>query len=126
VGCLTAGILLPACGGRGGTQGGSSPVTPSPADPALTITITPAGVSPKQLTVAAGTRVLFTNADSSVHEMNSDPHPDHTECPQINNIGSIAPGQTKETGNFNTVRTCGYHDHRNPENTRLQGQIIIR
>ena len=47
--------------------------------------------------------------------MDSDPHPEHTDCPEINNIGFISPGQTKETGNLNTVRTCGYHDHGNPD-----------
>jgi plastocyanin len=119
-----AGGVLSSCGG-GGSSGGS-PAGPTPTPGEQTITITAAGVSPKQLTVAPGARVLFTNADSTVHEMNSDPHPEHTDCVQINSIGAINPGQTKETGNFNTVRTCGYHDHRNPELIRLQGQIIVR
>src|SRR5437762_536977 len=89
-----AGLFLTSCGS------GSSPAGPSPTpNPSITITMTSAGVSPKQLTVSPGTRVLFTNNDSRTHVMNSDPHPEHTDCPEINNIGSITFGQTKETGN---------------------------
>ena len=46
--------------------------------------------------------------------------------PQQPHIGFLSPGQTKETGNLNTVRTCGYHDHGNPDDARFKGQIIIR
>ena len=78
--------------------------------------------------MSPGTRVQFVNNDTSVpnHEMASDPHPDHTTCPEINSVGFIVPGQTKETGNLNTLRTCGYHDHNLPSVTRYQGRIIIR
>jgi plastocyanin len=117
------GVLWPSCGGGGGAPTG--PSVPA-GDPALTISINVVGTSPKQLTVPQGTRVRFTNNDSQIHEMDSDPHPDHTDCVEINNIGFISPGQTKETGNLNTIRTCGYHDHGNPDDARFRGQIIIR
>lgn len=58
--------------------------------------------------------------------MNSDPHPDHTDCPELNSVGFLVPGQTKETGNLNTLRTCGFHDHNMPEVTSLQGTIVIQ
>jgi hypothetical protein len=41
-------------------------------------------------------------------------------------VGFITPGQTKQTGNFTTARTCGFHDHDQPTNTSLQGRIIVR
>src|SRR5258707_782122 len=104
--CLAAGLFLSGCGGGSTPSGPSSPG--GGGDPA--ITITSSGVSPKQLTVSQGTRVLFTDNDTRTREMTSDPHPEHTDCIEINNIGFISPGQTKETGNLNTVRTCGYHD----------------
>src|SRR4051794_29111427 len=94
------------CGSKG------SPSSPSGGGSSgATITMTTTGASPKQLTVSPGTRVLFTNNDTQSHMMNSDPHPDHTDCPEINNVGFLTPGQSKETGNLNTIRTCGYHDH---------------
>ena len=113
-------VVLPACGG------GSSPSTPAPvpSNP-FTFTITSSGVSPKELTVPPGTRVLFVNNDSRSHAMSSDPHPDHNDCPAINGF-ALSPGQSRETGNLNDVRTCGFHDHDNPDNTSLKGRIIIR
>jgi hypothetical protein len=119
---LAAGLLVTSCGG----SSPAGPSSPGPGDPGITITITSSGVSPKQLTVPQGTRVLFTDSDSRTREMTSDPHPEHTDCVEINNIGFISPGQTKETGNLNTIKTCGYHDHGNPDNRNFWGQIIIR
>ena len=135
--CLAAGTIAlgSACGGNdaapsppattttttisgGGGGGGSSTGT--------TITITGSGVSPKTLTVARGTQVTFTNNDSVSHEMASNPHPVHTDCPEINSVGFLSPGQTKMTANLNTVRSCGYHDHNRSTDTSLQGTIVIQ
>lgn len=108
----------PNPGGPSGGGGGGGTTT--------TITITSTGVSPKNLTVARGTQVTFVNSSSVQHEMNSDPHPAHTDCPEINAVGFLAGGQTKQTGNLNTVRTCGYHDHQRDFDTTLQGTITIQ
>jgi len=35
-------------------------------------------------------------------------------------------GQSKQTGNLNTARTCGYHDHNRNFDTSLQGSIVIQ
>jgi plastocyanin len=112
-----------ACGGA---------VTPAPpsATPVsgqtVTFVITSAGVSPKSLTVSPGTQITFVNQDRISHLMFSDPHPEHTDCPEINQVGFLSSGQSKETGNLNIVRTCGFHDHDLPSNASLQGTIIIR
>jgi hypothetical protein len=58
--------------------------------------------------------------------MTSDPHPEHSDCPEINQVGFLSAGQSRETGNLVTVRTCGYHDHDDPGATRLQGSILIK
>jgi plastocyanin len=108
--------------GGGGTGGGGN----NPPVATTTITITASGASPQRITISPGTRVTFVNNDSVAHEMNSDPHPQHGDCPAIEDVGFIAPGQTKQTGNLNTVRTCGYHDHQRPTVTSLQGQIIVQ
>ena len=102
--------------------------TPTPAPSGgTTITISSAGVvSPKTLTVAAGTRVTFVNNNTRNHEMNSNPHPFHGDCPEIDQVGFLAPEQTKLTGNLNTRRTCGYHDHNQDSNQNLQGTITIQ
>ena len=97
----------------------------NPTNP-YTITISPgATVSPKQLTVPPGTRVLFVNNDSRPHDMASDPHPEHSDCEGLNR-GVLNPTQSRETENLVTVRTCGFHDHNDPDNVNLRGSIIIR
>ena len=128
-GTLVALLLVAACGGS--SNGGGTPTSPTPTPtppPAntTTITITAAGVSPQRITVAPGTRVTFINSDSRSHEMNSDPHPNHGECPAIDDVGFLAPGQSKQTGNLNVTRTCGFHDHNQPEVQSLQGQIVVQ
>jgi plastocyanin len=121
-----------ACGGGGGGGSPSAPsspsATPSPvaSDPATTITIASAGVSPKEIQVAVGGRITFVNNDNAFHEMSSDPHPIHTDCPEINSVGAIGPGTTRQTAVFTRATTCGYHDHGQDTNTALQGRIVVR
>lgn len=106
------------------------PSVPSPGDtPQVqtnTITITASGANPRNISIAVGTRVLFVNNDTRTHNMNSDPHPDHNDCPEINQVGFLAPGQSRETGNLVVTRTCGFHDHDAPSTASLMGQIVIR
>ena len=99
--------------------------SPPPSNP-NTFTITAAGVSPKEIAVQPGTRVLFHNTDNRIHDMTSDPHPDHSDCTEINSVGVLSPGQSRETGNLVAVRTCGFHDHGDPDNSGLKGRIVIR
>jgi plastocyanin len=109
--------------------GGSDTPPTGPSPPANThrITIGANGVvSPTQLVVPPGTRVLFTNNHNVPHDMTSDPHPDHDLCPEINQVGVLSPGQSRETGNLVMPRTCGFHDHNDFANRSLQGRIVIR
>jgi hypothetical protein len=76
--------------------------------------------------VPPGSRVLFVNSHSRRHDMTSDPHPDHQDCFELNQVGVLNPGQSRESGNLVTVRTCGYHDHDDPNNVNTRGSIIIR
>jgi len=119
-----------ACGG------GGSPTSPTPpstggggssgAADSATITITSDGVvSPSTVTIRQGGRVTFMNSSARNHEMNSDPHPTHEDCPPLNDIGFLTPGQSRTSGNLNVVRTCGFHDHNEPSNISLQGRITI-
>jgi hypothetical protein len=132
-------VLAMACGGGSGGGGSSAapPTTPTPtptpptgggAPPTTaTITITASGqVDPVSVTIAAGGRVTFINSHNQPHDMSSDPHPEHTDCPEINQVGFLTPGQTRTSGNLNTRRTCGFHDHNQPTEARYQGRIVIQ
>ena len=120
--CLAAGCggssTGPSSSGGGNSGGGGSTNT-------TTITLTSAGASPKDITVSAGSRVTFINNDSQPHDMDSNPHPEHTDCPPLN-VGFIAAGAQGVTQNLNTARTCGFHDHNQPSNTAFQGTIRIQ
>ena len=96
---------------------------PNPTTATITIG-TDGRVSPSSVTIAPGGRVTMINNHSRAHDMSSDPHPEHTQCPEINQIGFLTTGQSRTSGNFNTARTCGFHDHNEPDNTGLQGRII--
>jgi hypothetical protein len=78
------------------------------------------------MTVARGTRVTFINNDSRAHEMTSDPHPEHTDCTELNQVGRLEPGSQRESGNLNIARRCGFHDHINDQNNALRGAITIQ
>lgn len=104
----------------------SSSTSPSPTTQTNTITITSSGASPQNVQISVGGRVLFINNDSRSHSMNSDPHPEHTSCPEINQVGFLSPGQSRETGNFVAAKTCGFHDHDNFENNALKGSITVK
>ena len=123
---LLAASMAAACGGddndaptapSGGGGGGSTNTT--------TITITSSGASPRDITVAIGSRVTFVNNDSQPHDMNSNPHPEHTDCPALN-VGFIAAGASSTSQNLTTARTCGFHDHNQPSNGNLQGVVRIQ
>jgi hypothetical protein len=122
-------VASAACGGGGG----STPTTPtSPGGgsgnpQAATITIGADGrVSPSAVTIAPGGRVTMINNHNQPHDMNSDPHPEHTQCPELNQWGFLQPGQQRTSGNLNTPRTCGFHDHNRENDTGLQGRVIIQ
>lgn len=137
-GSTMAAVLVAAnvtsCGGGGGTPTAATPTTTTTAPTTgggnpttATITIgTDGRVSPSSVTIAPGGRVTFVNNHNRAHDMESDPHPEHTQCPPINDVGFLNPGQSRTTGNLTTVRTCGFHDHNDDQNTGLQGRIIIQ
>lgn len=128
--CVLAAV---ACGGGGG----SNPTTPTPpvatpppsqAGPPATATIriTSSGVDPREVTIAVGGRVTFVNQATRNHDVSSDPHPTHTDCPPINAVNVLSPGQTRDTSAFSQARRCGFHDHNDPGNDALRGTIVIQ
>lgn len=121
-------FLFATCGGgsKGGGGGGPAP-SPTPGGTSgPTITIANNAVTPKSITVTVGSRVTCVNNDNQSHDMESDPHPVHTDCPEINQVGFLNSGQSRMTGALNTARTCGYHDHNREMVESLQGTITIQ
>lgn len=119
---VCAALVAATCGGKS-----ASPGAPSPIDNPNQMTISAAGVlTPAELVVSPGARVLFINNHAQRHHMSSDPHPDHGDCPAIDQVGVLMQGQRRETGNLVSIRTCGLHDHEDPDNPALRGRIVVR
>ena len=107
---------------------GSSDPAPTPTPPlaTTTITVTASGANPRNVVVSRGSQVTFVNSDGSVHEMYSDPHPEHTDCPEFDSVGRLSPGASRQTTNLVEIRTCRFHDHLNPDNNLLKGTVTIQ
>ena len=105
---------------------GSGPSGPAPTDAAATITITASGVTPTEVRVPFSARVLFVNNDSRPHAISSDPVTLHSDCPPINEVGTLAPGRRRTTGRLDNIRTCGFHDHNNESDPTWKGRIVVQ
>jgi hypothetical protein len=115
------GFTASACG----SDSPSSPSGASDGTVAATLTITSGGISPKTATIPLGSRVTIVNNDSRSHDMNSNPHPEHTDCPALN-VGVLSAGQSRTSQNLTTARACGIHDHNDPFNAAWQATITVQ
>jgi plastocyanin len=115
--CLSLLLVLPlaACG--------SNPAAPS--EPAATITIGAAGVFPAEVRIKSWGQVRFVNNDSRPHTMVSDPVDVHSQCPPLNLVGALQPGESRNSGTLNLPGTCGFHDHVNKTDATLRGRIVV-
>ena len=125
---LAGGMALAAACGSSSTATSPTPTTSScmPSSSPNTFVIQNNQVCPQTMTIARGSQVTILNSDTQRHEMDSDPHPEHTDCPELNQIDFLNPGQSRLSGNLNTARKCGFHDHNNPSNAALKGTITIQ
>lgn len=87
---------------------------------AATITYTNSGFSPEKITVKSGDMISVKNDSSRPLEFSSDPHPVHTDDPELNQ-SVLEPGQS-QSFTLTTKGTWGYHDHLNEINT---GTIVV-
>ena len=132
-GCgLRTGIAVAAmaaafgCGGDSPTSPGNNGASGSPGPSGATITIANGRVTPSEVTIAVGQSVTFVNNDGQTRNVSSDPHPNHTDCPSINAVGNLSNGQTRLTNAITVARTCGFHNHDDPDNANFRGRIVIQ
>lgn len=127
VAAIGADVLLSACGGGVGPT--ALPTTTTTER--TTVTITANGLVPGVVTVPVCRGWCFfvvqiVNEDTVAHDMQSDPHPEHTGCLRFNTtIGRIEPGQSKEveiTG-CDLSRFGAFHDDTRLDDPRFQARI---
>src|SRR5687767_7230442 len=83
---LWSALMIAACG-----DGPAAPTSTT-----TTISLTASGVTPREVVITTGSRVTFQNNDVRPHGMSSDPVQTHTDCPAINDVGTLAPGQSRD------------------------------
>jgi hypothetical protein len=66
------------------------------------------------------------NNGSRSHDIASDPHPAHTNCPSINAVGILGSGKTRLTSAFAGTGSCGFHVLNDPDYFALKGRITIQ
>src|SRR3954452_5770700 len=79
-------LLLTACGAWG-----KSPTEPERKPSGQTVKINSTGLPTRAIDVPGGGRLTIVNRDSIAHDMGSDPHPGHEDCPELNQICMLAP-----------------------------------
>src|SRR5215208_2064353 len=105
---LVCAVALSCGGGGSSNTGPSGSCTPS-GNPA-TLVIQNGSICPQTITITRGGQLTILNQDSSSHDMSSDPHPAHGDCPELNQIGFLNTNQQRSSGNLTIARTCGMHD----------------
>ena len=105
------------------TSPNASPV-PGPAGPP-TVRITTAGVNPTEIAVRVGDRVTFINEDVQPHDVAGGPDIAHPDCREIDAVGFLVTGQSRQTAPLPEARICDYHDHSNHAPI-FNGRIVIR
>jgi plastocyanin len=80
---------------------------------------------PDELTIAVGERVTFMNHDRTTYTIAGGREPSTPDCPEVNVVGSLTSGNTRNTETFTTAKTCDFHVSRD-RSTLLTGRIIVR
>jgi hypothetical protein len=126
VALILAALAISSCGGSSDSP--TAPTPPpsggTPAPNTLTLTITANGLSAGGEVAVGGTVTIVNNA-MDPHQMSSDPHPVHTDCPGLN-FNTLQNGQQQTSQPLTSARTCGIHDHISPGNQALTRSIVIR
>lgn len=107
-----------------GNKPSTQPTTPSqPTNPVdntqesepVTVTLDETGFSPKDVTVEAGTRIIWINKSAKDATVSSADHPTHQLYTRLN-LGEFGSGSSVQLV-FDEAGTYGYHNHLNASQT---------
>jgi len=85
------------------------------------VTIENGGISPSIIQTTAGTQIRFRNMDNTTHQIASDPHPTHSDLPDL--FSPILYSGETYTYKFDKVGQWKYHLEDSPS---VWGEIIVK
>lgn len=91
-----------------------------PNNPIVDIILTDSGFAPREITVKAGTRVIWRNSSGKTATVSSDEHPTHRLYPFLN-LGEFADGLAIQV----VVEKAGKYSYHNHLNASETGTIIV-
>jgi hypothetical protein len=99
------------------------PLQPRSEDAA--VKISGSGVDPQVLHLNSPITVKFTNADKAAHRLEAAPELGYGDCPAMNQLGTLQPGQTGSVPLSGNAVICAYHDAAGPADVNFQGLIVL-
>ncbi|MDD1654517.1 MAG: cupredoxin domain-containing protein [Methanomicrobiales archaeon] len=104
----------------GDTQEQEPTTQPTEVESVVEVVIRNFAFEPATLTIPPGTTVIWTNEDTVPHLVASDPHPAHTDLPELVS-GTLSPGDSYRF-TFTNTGNYGYHCDLHPSMT---GTIVV-
>ena len=93
----------------------STPVQIQTKEEIVTVTLSDTGFTPKEITVKAGTKVVWTNSSGKAATVDSADHPTH-RLNTFLNLGAVFDGASVQVA-FDKAGTYPYHNHYNSNDT---------
>ena len=96
-----------------------------PRSASSTMSISAAGVDPGVLHLNAPATVTFTNNDTAAHRLEPAPELGYGDCTQMNQLGTLQPGQSGQVTIAQSQFICAFQDSAAPSNVTFQGFIVV-
>ena len=98
----------------------SQPRSPNPA-----VTVSAAGVDPQTLHLDAPVGVKVTNEDHVAHKFEAALELGDGDCPEMNQLPTLEPGQNGTVTITRSGIICAFHDAGAPTNFAFKGLLVI-
>ena len=118
-------LLVSIIGAMASCHGQNDLTGPVSAPSTATVEIRSIGFDRTLVIVAPGGRVTFRNRDTVSHQIASNVHPDHQQCPQLNSPLLAAGESFTATMSQEDHRSCGFHDEQRLNEPGFRGTVDV-
>ena len=91
----------------------------------VTVSITKDGLLPLSLNIKKNTLVTWTNNDTVVHQIASDPYPADNALQEFGKGKALSTNESFSYV-FNQTGTFSFHDEKNPLNKKFQLSVVVQ